>query len=613
MNSNSKIYLQIVLISSFLILVKYLVSYFYVFNEDLLLKILRLEDVEYLFIVESLSRMDFKTDWSIIYKAENIIGFPIFSIIWHSIFFIFFKYYSIIILGVIFLFILYLLIFKILRNLNFDKKKSFFILISLVTIIQVLKYFGYIYEINLFYVVQQPLFEFVGSRFPRPLITSIYLFLSIFCLQKISCKKNLEETKKYLFLLCLSLALLINSFFYLFLVVSILSFLILLVNFRYNVISFIKKNTYSFIQLLSIIIIGFLVIVIQNSFSESDYSYRIGLYNINFEKKLYLINYFFLKLFQPEIIILLFLSIIFKFFILKKFTALNNNYNVLFYFFISSILAPFIFILLSNKMISLYHFWTIVKFSGFLFVYLSIFVLFFNKFNKINLGIYNFSLIIVLLIFNVLNAINLEKNINHEKIYDLSKLRGYLVKNNFLNSNINLYTNDYEVKHIWLDLDNKYLTTIDGFSSSQSDDQIEETVLNILKLFNIQNDKLIKMLSDIEKDGSKRNNFSAEYFNYKYSVNTLRHYKPLVNEYTNNEIKIIKEISPLVSYYTIIPKSEKLRILDNYKKINISKLVYPDLIILRKNKLFKSDLINGEYEKIYFNNTYLILKKKYKK
>ena len=610
MNSNSKIYLQIVLISSFLILVKYLVSYFYVFNEDLLLKILRLEDVEYLFIVESLSRMDFKTDWSIIYKAENIIGFPIFSIIWHSIFFIFFKYYSIIILGVIFLFILYLLIFKILRNLNFDKKKSFFILISLVTIIQVLKYFGYIYEINLFYVVQQPLFEFVGSRFPRPLITSIYLFLSIFCLQKISCKKNLEETKKYLFLLCLSLALLINSFFYLFLVVSILSFFILLVNFRYNVISFIKKNTYSFIQLLSIIIIGFFVIVVQNSFSESDYSYRIGLYNINFENKLYLINYFFLKLFQPEIIILLFLSIIFKFFVLKKFTALNNNYNVLFYFFISSILAPFIFILLSNKMISLYHFWTIVKFSGFLFVYLSIFVLFFNKFNKIYIRIYNFSLIIVLLIFNVLNAINLEKNINHEKIYDLSKLRGYLVKNNFLNSNINLYTNDYEVKHIWLDLDNKYLTTIDGFSSSQSDDQLEETVLNILKLFNIQNDKLIKMLSDIEKDGSKRNNFSAEYFNYRYSVNTLRHYKPLVNEYTNNEIKIIKGISPLVSYYTIIPKSEKLRILDKYKKINISKLIYPDMIILKKNDLFKTDLIIGEYKKIYFNKTYTILKKK---
>ena len=198
MNSNGKIYLQILLISSFSILIKYLVSYFYIFNEDLLLKILRLEDIEYLFIVESLSRMDLKTDWSNIYEAENIIGFPIFSIIWHSIFFTFFKYYSLIILGVIFLFLLYLLFFRILCNLNFDKDKSFFILISLVTTIQVLKYFGNIYEINLFHVVHLPLFEFVSSRFPRPLVTSIYLFLSIFCLQKISNKKNFEEKKKLL-------------------------------------------------------------------------------------------------------------------------------------------------------------------------------------------------------------------------------------------------------------------------------------------------------------------------------------------------------------------------------------------------------------------------------
>ena len=613
MNSNGKIYLQILLISSFSILIKYLVSYFYIFNEDLLLKILRLEDIEYLFIVESLSRMDLKTDWSNIHKAENIIGFPIFSIIWHSIFFTFFKYYSLIILGVIFLFILYLLFFKILCNLNFDKDKSFFILISLVTTIQVLKYFGNIYEINLFHVVHLPLFEFVSSRFPRPLVTSIYLFLSIFCLQKISNKKNFEEKKNYLILLCLSLALLLNSFFYLFLVVSILSLITLLSNFKNNTISIVKKNTYLFIQCLSIIIIGFLVIIVQNIFSENDYSNRIGLYSVDMEDKLYLINFFFLKLFQPEIIILIFLIVIFKFFLLKKAAIFNNNNNILFNFFISSVLAPFIFILFSNKMISLYHFWTIVKFSGFLFIFIGIFILFFNKFKEISIGKYNFLLIIILLMFNVLNSINLEKKINNEKVYDLSKLRNYLVENDFINSNINFYTNDYGVKHLWLDLDNKYVSIIDGFSLSQNDDQIEKNILNIFKLFNIQNDKLIDMLNEVEKDGSKRNNFSAEYFNYKYSVNTLRHYKPLIKEYTNNEIKIIKSISPLLSYYTIIPKSEKLRILSNYKKINTNKLNYPDLIILRKNKLFKSGLIDGEYEKIYFNNTYLILKKKYNK
>ena len=111
MNSNIKIYLQILLISLFLILSKYAISYFYIFDEDLLLKILRLEDIEYLFIVESFSRMDLKTDWSEIHKAQGIIGFPVFSVIWHSILFIFFKYYSLIILGLIFLFIIYLLIF----------------------------------------------------------------------------------------------------------------------------------------------------------------------------------------------------------------------------------------------------------------------------------------------------------------------------------------------------------------------------------------------------------------------------------------------------------------------------------------------------------------------
>ncbi len=608
MNSNSKIYFQILLISLFLILSKYVVSYFYIFDEDLLLKILRLEDIEYLFIVESISRMDLKTDWSNIHKAQRILGFPVFSVIWHSILFIFFKYYSLIILGLIFLFIIYLLIFKFLCNLNFDKYKSFFILISLVTTIQFLKYFGNIYEIEVFNLVNQPLSEFVGSRFPRPLVTSIYLFLSLICLQKISYKKKFKEFKNYLVLFCLSLSLLANSFFYLFLVISILGLFIFVSNFKYNIILFIKKNIHILILCLSIIIFGFVIIITQNFFSEDDYSNRIGLYNINIENKLYLINHFFLKLFQLEIIILIFFGLIFKFYLLKKKTNYGNN-NVLFYFFVSSILSPFIFVLFSNKMISLYHFWTIVKFSGFLFVFTSFFVLFFNKFNKFNIYKYNFSLIIILLVFNIINSINLEKNTNKESINDLTKLRNYLIQNDFKNSNINLFTNDYLIKHLWLDLDNNYVSIVDGFSLSQKDEQIEQTVLNIFKLFNVDNDKFYRILTEVDENGSKRNNFSAQYFNYKYSVNYLRHYKPLANEYTSKEIKIIKSISPLLSYYTIIPKSEKLRLLDNYKKLNINKLTYPDLIILKKNSLFKKSLINGKYKELYLNKTYKVLKK----
>ena len=102
MKDNKKIYIKLFAISSSLVLIKYLISYIYFFDEDLFLKILRLNDIEYLMIVESLSRLDLKTDWSNIFEAQKIIGFPLFSVIWHSIFFYFTKYYSILILEIIF-------------------------------------------------------------------------------------------------------------------------------------------------------------------------------------------------------------------------------------------------------------------------------------------------------------------------------------------------------------------------------------------------------------------------------------------------------------------------------------------------------------------------------
>ena len=608
MNSNGKIYLQILLISSFLILVKYLVSYFYIFNEDFLLKILRLEDIEYLFIVESLSRIDLKTDWSSIYSAEKIIGFPIFSVIWHSIFFIFFNYYSLIILGIIFLFISYLLLFKIFSHLEVDRDKSFFVLISLVTIIQVLNFFGNIYEIEIFNLIYQPINEFIGSRFPRPLVTSIYLFSSIYCLQKISFNKDFSKSKRYLIILSLFLSFLMNSFFYLFIVVSIISLIVLINNFKSDIILLLKKNYYFLSLCLLIIISGFFILFLQSLYSESDYSNRIGMYSVDIQEKIYLLNHFFLKLFQKEIILLILISFIFKFYFLKKLPTLKRNNDVIFYFFISSLLAPFIFILFSNKMISLYHFWTIVKFSGFLFVFTSIFILIFKKFSNLYNSKYNVALVVIFLLFNILNSMNLEKSTIKEEIIDLKKIKQYLEKNNFKNTNIDFYTNDYLVKHIWLNLDNKYLTTIDGFSSSQSDKQIESIVLNIFKLFKIQNVEFIEILDEINKYGQNRNNFAVQYFNYKYSVNFIRHYKPLVNEYTNNEIKIIKNISPLVSYYAIIPNSEKIRLLNKYKKLNLDQIIYPDLIILRKNTYFNEKSILGKYRDIYSNNNYVILK-----
>lgn len=83
---------KIFFISILLISIKYIVSYFFNNDEDLLFKIIRLADQDfetYALIIESLSRLDLKTDWSNILISNKIIGFPFLSLIWHAIFLIF--------------------------------------------------------------------------------------------------------------------------------------------------------------------------------------------------------------------------------------------------------------------------------------------------------------------------------------------------------------------------------------------------------------------------------------------------------------------------------------------------------------------------------------------
>ena len=312
MEDSKKTYIKLFVISSSLVLIKYLISYIYFFDEDLFLKILRLNDIEYLMIVESLSRLDLKTDWSNIFEAQKIIGFPLFSVIWHSIFFYFIKYYSILILEISFFFLLCLILLKFTIDLKIKKDQSLFIIISLLIIIEILKISANIYGLEISNLIKLPLSEFIGIRFPRPLVTSIYFFSILFCLQKVADNQNFDKSKKYLIFLSLSLLFLINSFFYLFIVSSILTFFILIKKFKSKIISLFLENLYFFFKCIFIISIGFLILFVQNYFSEDDYSYRIGLYTLNLYDKIYILKHLFIKIFQLEIIVLILTSLYLK-------------------------------------------------------------------------------------------------------------------------------------------------------------------------------------------------------------------------------------------------------------------------------------------------------------
>ena len=334
----------------------------------------------YSLIVESISRIDFKTDWSLNQLSEKIIGFPFFSLIWHSIFFHFFDYYSFIILEIFFYFILILLFFKIFYLIQKDLLISFISVIILISSLEILSLIINFTNLN-FYVVLRPLAEFYGQRFPHPLVTSVYFFTIFLISIKLFKSNNLKLNKKYFIYIFLILILLINSFFFHFIKSTIFLILLAIHKYKKNLINVIKINYISFLQLFCLILVGFCILFAHLYIAENDYSARLGTYKIYFDDKLIILKVLLKKLIQPEIIVLLSLSIICRL-NYRKFGIINQdkmNYDLFLIFFVACIISPFVFVILTHTSIYLYYFWSAVKFSGFLYLFLIFIRVFFIK------------------------------------------------------------------------------------------------------------------------------------------------------------------------------------------------------------------------------------------
>ena len=176
------------LISFFYVSIKYFLSIFEYPDENLVLKIIRFNDMEYAYLVESFSRLDFSTDWSKIEKSEHIIGFPIFSTIFHSLVFKPFGYYSFYILEVIYFFFIIYLFFLILLKFENNNIRSLNGILILLIICQLIE-FGKFYYTG-FFSKLNPITEFIGLRFPRPITTSIFAMLFLVNLVDLVNKKN---------------------------------------------------------------------------------------------------------------------------------------------------------------------------------------------------------------------------------------------------------------------------------------------------------------------------------------------------------------------------------------------------------------------------------------
>ena len=101
----------------------------------------------------------------------------------------------------------------------------------------------------------------------------------------------------------------LNSFFYYFINFSILVLLLSIKFLDKNFFKFLYENKSKITILFSFFILFSLPFLFQINFGESDYSERIGVFEIDSEKKIYLLKYYFMNLLRIVFLLLFIFSL----------------------------------------------------------------------------------------------------------------------------------------------------------------------------------------------------------------------------------------------------------------------------------------------------------------
>ena len=238
-------------------------------------------------------------------------------------------------------------------------KKSFYFILFLFLIYSFLSishnYQQYIPTRNLFYLFESNL----GTRFPRPLISGVLIFLMIYYLIDFKEQFSKNFDKSYIIKISILSGLLLNTFFYYFTIFSVLILVITLKNINKDLdFKILVKRFFLFVFIFSIFATPF---ILQQIFLEPDYAIRIGLINLDSSQKLFLLKYFFEKFMSFKFSLVIFILVIL--FSILNMNKKNQKINFFFFFVFASMVSPIIFILFSKSIISIYHYADIIVFN----------------------------------------------------------------------------------------------------------------------------------------------------------------------------------------------------------------------------------------------------------
>jgi len=573
---------------------KWITTFFFEFNENFLTKIIfDTSDIQYYPVVLSVSKLNFSPSFLQDLSSEKILQFPLSSIIIYSFFYKLFGIYSFIILEFLFKFFLIYVLFKILTKLEIDHNLALVAIFVVFLVTTTLNIFDEFYSIKFISLLGNLFKENFGFRFPRPLVTAPFLFLTLFLLIDFGKKISEKINYKYFFSLSILLGFLLNGFFYYFLIIITEIVIIYILYFRKNFFLSIKRNLDKIILLSLLILIATLPLLFQFYYGEKDYGIRLGLVEPNITQRVILVKHFIFALIRPAVLLLLFFCLLLKIYSSKK-----NTLDIFFYFFISSILTTLIFILFSPKIISLHHLINIIIFGGVLYILLCLLNFVNNQIKFDNKFCFIIATISIISFFSNQTII-----LNKQQRNQFNQVVNFMRNNNYDHTSLKLYTNSIKVQNLWLLLGNEYLVSSDAFTNSLTNKEIEDLMINALKGdLNFSEADFKKILN--LKNGV-RNDFLMRLFSYKYQANSFYTYDKLEYYKADNQ-EMIKKTSPFRIQLQIISEKEKKRLMAKFKIHQYKKSLGADILILdntnyyliNKNKKFKLRFENKNY-KIY--------------
>ena len=568
---------------------------------DLITKIVfDLKDWQYLTLIYNLSELNFNPSYNQDLLDLKFLSFPIYSILFHSLFFFIFDIYGFILIEFFIILSFFYIFFNFFKFLGIDRIESIFLSLLIFCLPSLIDYFN-LYEFPYVTAVK----ELYYLRVPRPSVSHLYLFLFFLLLISKSAK---TEFKLWQLAAAGSLFAFMFSSFYYNLAISGILFLIyyFYISFKSNkkIIKYIKD---SLVVLFFFIFFSIPTIILLLG-SEPDYLVRVGLVNLNLEKKEILLNHFIQQIFSIKFILIFVVITICYFFLKSKKNYKTEGLNLLYFIFLSSFLSPIFFIILSPTISEIFHFSNmLVALTFFVLLIFSILILFSYKGY---FSLYSSSLKICILflvfIYSTNNySIAKKSSLSSEKIH-LNELINE-IKNINIDKDDSILTFDGKVQTILILNDYKNFNNVLGFYTSLNDEELEYNLINIFKFLKLSSDDFNSFIKNKKSGWRYINSNIGGTFYMKYQANRITTFENSM-DFNNEELTSISKSSPFHSQQLIIPNFEIKRLNEKFMNFSKIKALDPTLIIINSNDLFSNN--SAVNDKIYcskfINDTYMI-------